>query len=215
MSLTEGFHILDPSSPQLERILSGIVYLHGDCIINDNTMAAFLPPLSYDRMLQRWRGLIDQITTNQRFIIVCISQVKDRVPGTEDRKPPFPTGTTDYEGLQEDGLEVSGLISLYMPESETGCFRGEAQSFVVSGYHRRRGIGRKLIEELEIQAVKHGRWNVMLEATVGTPAETIYARLAWTRLGVVKDYGYRPTGKGEEVELVDGVYFWKDLRDKK
>lgn len=66
--------------------------------------------------------------------------------------------------------------------------------------------------ELERQAWDRGRWNLMLDTTVGTPAEKVYERLGWTRLGVVPDYGYRPTGNGDEVELADEVWFWKDLR---
>lgn len=66
--------------------------------------------------------------------------------------------------------------------------------------------------ELEKQAWDRGRWSLMLDTTVGTAAEKVYERLGWNRLGVVPDYGYRPTGNGDEVELADEVWFWKDLR---
>lgn len=211
MSLQKGLHVLSSTTPQIDRVVRGIVYIHALCIVNDHTMATFLPPLSCDRMHDRWQTLHAQVAANQRIIIVHISDVADRTGSTEHLKSPFSTSTTDLPILPEN-LEVSGIISLFIPITETGSFRGEVQNFFVHPLHRKRGVGAAVMAELERQARSQGRWNLMLDTTVGTPAETVYERLGWTRLGVVRDYGYRPTGRGDEVELADEVWFWKDLR---
>lgn len=56
-----------------------------------------------------------------------------------------------------------------------------------------------------------GRWNLMLDTIAGMPAEAMYLKLGWERLGLVRDYGYSP----EDGRLVDEVFFWKDLRHLK
>lgn len=210
MSLSTGIHVLSPSTPELEAIISDIVYLHGECIVNDNTMATFLPPLSIDKIRQRWQTLVNQISDKQRIIIVNVSNIKDRVREIPNYKSPFPS--EDHREMLKDDLEVSGVITLYMEPAETYSFRGSVAGFTTSGYHRGSGIGKSLMRELEAQALKHGRWNLMLETTVGTPAVEVYKRLGWREVGFVKDFAYRTTGDGDNVELCDQVWFSKDLR---
>ncbi|EXJ84121.1 hypothetical protein A1O3_04788 [Capronia epimyces CBS 606.96] len=105
-------------------------------------------------------------------------------------------------------LEVSGVVSLATPFSQTGPFRGRVEKLFVSPLHRRKGIGRSVLAKLEAIAWEHGRWNLMLDTTVGSDAEKIYPRLGYTALGVVNDYGYSP----KDGQLRDEIWFWKDLR---
>lgn len=81
------------------------------------------------------------------------------------------------------------------------------------------------MEALERVAVKEGRWNLLLDTTVGTEAEKVYPRLGYLKVGLVRSYGIQPEttnpmhggkeGRGlmyKPGELVDEVWFWKDLR---
>ena len=113
---------------------------------------------------------------------------------------PWPTLTTS--------LEISGVITLSTPFSQTGPFRGTIEKFFVHPLHRRRGIGRALLTRLENLAWKLGRWNLMLDTEVGSGAESVYERVGYERVGVVREYGYSP----EDGRLVDEVWFVKDLR---
>ncbi|EXJ78815.1 hypothetical protein A1O1_09217 [Capronia coronata CBS 617.96] len=105
-------------------------------------------------------------------------------------------------------LEVSGVVSLATPYSQTGPFRGLVEKLFVSPLHRRKGIARAIMTKLEEIACDHGRWSLMLDTTVGTEAEHVYPRLGYTTLGVVPEYGYSP----RDGSLLDEVWFWKDLR---
>lgn len=220
MSFTTGTHVITAATPQQDTIAEGIIHIQGSCILNDHTMATFVPPLSRDLMVKRWQSFLSETTSGSRIIIVHISEIADRTYTHQDLKPPFPSSAEtsasplpDHWPTLSPTLEISGTITLSIPiHSQTGSFRGEVLNFFVHPLHRKRGVGASLMAELERQAWDRGRWNLMLDTTVGTSAEKVYERLGWTRLGVVPDYGYQPTGNGDEVKLADEVWFWKDLR---
>ncbi len=209
MTLAPGIHLLSSSSPHLSTILDGATHIHASCILHDNTMATFLPPLSHAQMYQHWESLLAETRSGGRLIIIYLSPISSRSPGL-DIKPPFPP--SDWPVLEAgESLEVSGIISLSLPTSQTGPFRGLVQNLFVSPLHRRKGIATQLVAELEARALELGRWNLMLDTIAGTPAEAMYPKLGWERLGLVKDYGVSPEGG----RLVDEVFFWKDLRGRK
>jgi len=207
MSLTIGIHVLTTSTPQQDIILKSIVCIHASCILYDHTMATFIPPLSFQKMYQRWKGLLAETASNSRVVIISISEVSSRQTPNTELKPAF--GFPTWPVLDgTPGLEVSGVVSLSLPISETGPFRAIVQNFFVSSLHRRKRIGSTLLSKLEEEARENGRWNLMLDTTVGTAAEKVYPKLGWERLGVVKDYGISP----KDGRLLDEVWFWKDLR---
>ncbi|RQM08044.1 hypothetical protein DH86_00001383 [Scytalidium sp. 3C] len=83
--------------------------------------------------------------------------------------------------------ELCGMVELGMPETDTGPFRGDVEMLMVSPKYRRHGLAKKLMYKLEEIALEEGRTLLV---------------------GVVPNYGIVPnTG-----ELVDGAYFYKDLR---
>ena len=50
----------------------------------------------------------------------------------------------------------------------------------------------------------------ILDTTIGTPAEQLYPKLGYKYLGVIPKYGIGPkTGN-----LVDEIFYYKDLRDE-
>lgn len=107
-----------------------------------------------------------------------------------------------------EDFEVAGVVSLSKPLSETGPFRGIVEKLFTSPMHRRKGVARMVMRELERLARQDRRWSLMLDTEVGSEAEGVYPRLGYTRMGVVETYGISPKTR----ELVDEVWFWKDLR---
>lgn len=207
-NLSPDIHLIGPTTPEISTILSSIVHLHASCILNDYTLATFLPPLSHDFMSQWWQGQLDEVTAGKRHIIIQISEVSDRSSNNDkDVAAPWSSEGRDWP-LLKNGLEVSGVVALSTPFSQTGPFRAVVQKLFVSPLHRQRGIARRMMVKLEEVALAHDRWNLMLDTTVGSAAEDVYPRLGYERLGVVREYGYSP----KDGRLVDEVWFWKDLR---
>lgn len=61
--------------------------------------------------------------------------------------------------------------------------------------------------KLDAVALESARTNIMLDTTVGTPAEMVYPRLESRRVGMVERYGIHPLTR----ELVGEMWFAKDL----
>ncbi|ETI21605.1 hypothetical protein G647_07952 [Cladophialophora carrionii CBS 160.54] len=231
LPLTPGIHLVSTttaattaadasSDPAVSSLIDGIVHLHAACILHDHTLATFLPPLSHSQLYQWWEKRLEEVTARERHIIVSVSNVADRTTNHDLTAPWAAEGRswpvvlrvpTDRDGdgdAQATALEISGVVSLETPFSQTGPFRGEVQKLFVHPMHRRRGIARKLMARLETVALDHGRWNLMLDTEVGSAAEEVYPKLGYERLGVVREYGYSP----RDGRLVDEVWYWKDLR---
>ncbi|KAH0174512.1 hypothetical protein KCU67_g714, partial [Aureobasidium melanogenum] len=74
--------------------------------------------------------------------------------------------------------------------------------------HRRMGIAKRLMSKLEEVALMRGTTLLTLDTEAGSPAEGVYPRLGYTRLGAIPRYGLSP----KDGRLVDEVFFYKDLR---
>ena len=225
VNLTPGIHLLNPSSTDLPTLTDGIVHLHAACILNDGTLATFLPPLSYSQLYEWWEERIADLSTGTRQIIVYVSDVDDRTSNPEISAPwkdegrAWPVISTPLPQLPSGPsppspsttrLEVAGVVTLSTTPSQTGPFRAVVEKLFVSPLHRRRGIARRIMAHLESVALDLGKWSLMLDTEVGSEAESVYPRLGWERLGVVRAYGISP----RDGRLVDEVWFWKDLRKR-
>lgn len=196
---------LTADHPQSVALLEAVVSLHAACILNDETMATFIPPLSRHRMRERWHAFLGEVSAGKRVTLVATSATGHRTETPGDLQAPFGDGAWPLISPTE---ELTGVISLSMPDSETGPFRGLVQNLFISPYHRRKGLASRLLQRLEKQASEHSRWNLMLDTMQGSAAEALYIKLEWRMLGVVNDYGIDPNTGG----LLNEVFFVKDLR---
>lgn len=204
--------LVTPTTPNIETILSGIVHVHAHCILYDGTLATYLPPLSHAKILAYWQARLNEVSNKSRHIIVSLQPVSSRTTNTS--VPPLfaadsdTSPTTPTLSISGTNYEVAGVVSLNEPATETGPFRGELEKLFTSPHHRRKGVGRIVIRELERVAREDVRWSLLLGTIVGTEAEKVYERLGYRRMGVVEEYGIDPiTGK-----LVDASWYSKDLR---
>lgn len=212
-SNTSKLLLLTRTTQHVDVIIAGIAYLHAHCILYDGTLATYLPPLSFAKLIGFWIRNLEEVEAGRRHIVVQLMAVSSRTANTEGAvfaadesgQKTVPAPTLEIDGLD---YEVAGVVSLYMPETETGPFRGLIEKLFASPNHRRKGVARAVMERLEQAAWKDGRWNLMLDTIVGTDAEEVYPRLGYVKVGAVSDYGIHPKTR----ELVNEVWFWKDLR---
>lgn len=239
MSLHPGVNLVTASTPHLSSVVEGIVGVHAGCIIHDNTMATFMPPLDHDRMVQWWNARVGEVTAGERQIVVYLAEPSSRTGGGGDI-PAAPFAGQDekaYPALSSTSasswvspssvtsnsatwptipptttspvLEIAGLVSLATPYSETGPFRGLIEKLFTSPLHRRKGVARQVMAKLEQVAWQLGRWNLLLDTTLGTDAVHVYPRLGYVERARVKEYGFSP----KDATLLDEVWFAKDLRN--
>jgi GNAT superfamily N-acetyltransferase len=120
--------------PTDTSLLSSIAHLHESCITIDHTLATFLPPLSHAKILASWESWSEQVSAGSRVIILQL---------------------TGEEGV------VAGVVSLSMPDSETGRHRSEVGRLLVSPDFRKKGLARELMRVLEDVARERDRWMVV------------------------------------------------------
>ncbi|KIV93254.1 hypothetical protein PV10_04481 [Exophiala mesophila] len=244
MPLHAGVNLVTSSTPHLSSVIDGIVAVHAGCIIHDNTMATFMPPLDYDKMVKWWNERVAEVTAGERQIVVYLAEPSSRTstggfdsesqhlpappfltgPDAEKSYPPLsPTSASSWISPASKSsntwptipatstsplLEIAGLVSLSFPYSQTGPFRGMIEKLLTSPLHRRKGVARQVMAELERVAWKLGKWNLLLDTTMGTDAEHVYPRLGYVERAQVREFGFSP----RDMTLLDEIWFAKDLR---
>lgn len=107
--------------------------------------------------------------------------------------------------LRSDSRAV-GVVQLHVPKLPNGRHRAEVAKLLVHRSARRQGLARALMEKVEQQAKRDGRWLLQLDSQTGSAAETLYVRLGWQVLGVIPDHAVRPNG-----DLVPATFLFKRL----
>ena len=104
------------------------------------------------------------------------------------------------------GDRVVGSVQLSLCLKPNGLNRGEVQKLLVHSGARRHGLGRRLMAELEMRALKERRGLVYLDTEAGSVAEAFYRRLGYVKAGEIPDYACGPGGIYGATAL-----YWKRL----
>lgn len=94
---------------------------------------------------------------------------------------------------ETDG-EIVGTVQVGMAQMPNQPHRGDLKKLLVHSKARGRGLGRLLMTAIEQEAAKAGKTLLVLDTATGSPAESIYPRLGWTRVGIIPDYAMWPEG---------------------
>jgi GNAT superfamily N-acetyltransferase len=105
----------------------------------------------------------------------------------------------------DDGRLV-GTVQVILALPPNQPHRGEIAKLLVHRSARRRGIAQLLMEHAESEARAEGKTLLVLDTVTGDNAERLYARLGWTRVGVIPGYALYPDGRP-----CDTTVFWKAL----
>ncbi len=138
-----------------------------DCV-EGGASVSFMAPLSLAKADAFWRGVADGVAAGERTLLVA-----------EDG----PTG------------EVVGTVQVVGVWPENQPHRAEVAKMLVRRSARRRGVGARLMRAAEEAARAAGKTLLVLDTVTGSDAERLYARLGWTRVGVVPDYALWPDGR--------------------
>jgi GNAT superfamily N-acetyltransferase len=117
--------VFDPASHS--HLIPSLVSIHIAYITTPPyTNLTFKPPLDTSRMQSWWEDRVQEDVAGNRDIIIQLAS--NSASGEE---------------------ELAGIVSLSIPFSETGPFRGGVEKLLVSPEHRRKGIARALMLKLE------------------------------------------------------------------
>jgi GNAT superfamily N-acetyltransferase len=105
-----------------------------------------------------------------------------------------------------DGENIIGTVTLDKAWPPNQPHRGDIAKMLVLSIHRRRGVGKLLLDALEGKARDLGLTLLTFDTTTDSPAETFYRNLGFTCIGNIPDYAMSPTGTFEPTSI-----FYKKL----
>ena len=110
--------------------------------------------------------------------------------------------TVLFGGYADGGLAGTVQIGLDVPSNQR--HRGDVKKLLVHRAARGRGLAAALMGALEAEARRRSLTLLTLDTVTGSPAERLYGRLGWTKVGVIPNYALWPDGRP-----CDTTVFWK------
>lgn len=99
-----------------------------------------------------------------------------------------------------------GTAQLGLDRPSNQRHRADVRKVLVHRRARRRGLAGDLMRALEAQAQRQGLSLLTLDTATGSEAERLYARLGYTRAGIIPRYALWPDGR-----FCDTTLFWKAI----
>lgn len=146
-------------------------------VVQGGASVGFVSPMTGDRAEAYWIGVAAALRGGGRRMMVAL-----------------------------EGDAVLGTAQLDLAAQENGLHRAEVMKVLVAPEARRRGIGRSLMEAMEVLARNSGRTLLLLDTAAGGDGERLYRAMGWQEAGRVPGYALTTRGSLEET-----VIFWKLL----
>jgi GNAT superfamily N-acetyltransferase len=102
--------------------------------------------------------------------------------------------------------ELVGTVQIAAAWPPNQPHRADIAKLLVRRSARNRGVGRLLMARAEEEALARGWTLLVLDTATGDPAERLYERMGWTRVGLIPNYALYPDGRP-----CDTTVFWKAL----
>jgi GNAT superfamily N-acetyltransferase len=144
--------------------------------VEGGASVGFMQPYSLDRAAAWWRGLAADVAAGRRMLFVA-----------------------------EDEQGIIGTVHLVLAQPDNQPHRADLCKMLVMRRARKRGVGAALMDAAEKEARAVGKTLLVLD-TASAEAERLYARMGWTRLGVIPGYALLPEGG-----VCDTTYFYREL----
>ena len=144
--------------------------------VEGGASVSFMLPLTPERASAFWRRVGEGVARGDRVLLVA-----------------------------EDAQGIVGTVQLLLEMPENQPHRAEVAKMLVHRRARRQGLGALLMQAAEQLGRERGKTLLVLD-TSSAEAERLYARLGWTRVGVIPDFALLPDGGP-----CDTTYFYRAL----
>ena len=174
MSEVEQIEIRRLDAAEVRAHLDGLAAVLADCV-EGGASVGYLAPFTRDEARRVYETYAADVERGGRLLLAAFA----------------------------DG-ELVGTVQVVFAPHPNQPHRADIARMLVHRSARRRGIGRRLMEEAERAAHAEGKTLLVLDTVTGDDAERLYTRLGWTRVGVIPNYALYPDGR-----LSDTTFFWK------
>lgn len=145
--------------------------------VNSGASIGFLPPLSVEEAQAYWQKRIAAVVAGDAILLLAIL----------------------------DG-EAVATAQLGLESRANGAHRAEVQKVMVHTAHRRKGIGKALMQALEAEALSRKISLLVLDTRQGDPSEILYVGTGYVLAGTIPNYARSVNG-----ELHATVFYYKLL----
>jgi GNAT superfamily N-acetyltransferase len=169
-------HIATPTAEEARALIPALADVLIDCV-EGGASVSFMLPIERGAAEDFYEGIVEKLADGNTILFVAFL----------------------------DG-EVGGTVQLTPAPQPNQPHRADVQKLLVHRRSRNRGVALALMSAVEETAKDRGRWLLCLDTATGSPAEGLYEKLGWQRLGVMPRHAMWPQGG-----FGDTTFFWKDL----
>lgn len=156
--------------------LDGLAAVLHDCV-EGGASVGYMAPFSHHDARDAFAGFVTEVEQGRRLLLAAF-----------------------------DDREVVGTVQVILALPPNQPHRGEIAKLLVRRSARRRGIAEQLMGRAEREARAAGTTLLVLDTVTGDPAERLYERMGWNRVGVIPGFALYPDGRP-----CSTTYFWKAL----
>jgi GNAT superfamily N-acetyltransferase len=176
VAATEQIEIRRLDADEVRAQLDGLAAVLADCVAGGASVS-YLAPFSHEDARAAFEGWAADVEQGRRLLLAAFAE--GRLVGTVQ-------------------------VILALPPNQP--HRAEIAKLLVHRSARKRGIAQLLMEQAESETRAEGKTLLVLDTVTGDNGERLYARLGWTRVGVIPGYALYPDGRP-----CDTTIFWKAL----
>ena len=175
--MSESVETVSLAAPIGGRALDELADVLADCVAGGASVS-FMPPCS----LHDARAFFDKVESSVATgdVVLLAASLEGRIVGT---------------------------VQLGLDTPPNQPHRADVKKMLVHRSARGRGVGAALMAAIEAEALKRGRWLLVLDTVPGESGHRLYLRAGWQQSGIVPDYALFPDGR-----LCDTAIMWKRLK---
>jgi ribosomal protein S18 acetylase RimI-like enzyme len=176
MSTAEQIEIRRLAAAELATHLDGLAAVLADCV-EEGASVSYMAPFTREDARAAFVGFAAEVEQDRRLLLAAF----------------------------EDG-EVAGTVQVVYAWPPNQPHRADIAKLLVRRSSRGRGIAQRLMAQAEREAAAEGKTLLVLDTVTGDPAERLYEKLGWNRVGVIPNYALYPDGRPCATTV-----FWKAL----
>jgi GNAT superfamily N-acetyltransferase len=161
---------------EARALLDELAAVLEDCVAGGASVSYMLP-FSHAQAREAFEGMVAEVERGRRLLLCAFA-----------------------------GEELVGTVQVITALPPNQQHRGEIAKLLVRRDARRQGIAQRLMEHAEAEARRAGKTLLLLDTVTGADGERLYARMGWTRVGVVPGFALFPDGRP-----CDTTYFFKTI----
>lgn len=165
MAATETVEIRLLDPAEARAQLDGLAAVLEDCV-GGGASVSYMAPFTHEDARVQFEAVVAEVEQGRRLLLAAFAE--GRVVGTVQ-------------------------VNLAVPPNQP--HRGDVAKLLVHRSARRRGIAQLLMEHAEQEARAAGKTLLVLDTVTGDPAERLYERIGWTKVGVIPNYALYPDGR--------------------